>query len=143
VFILRERKGQDGAVVVVSKGEGRARTGRKPFSMDDLGLDNLRLAYERTTLAWVRTSLALIGFGFTIDKFFEAESRKAGAAQYWQPHLIGITMIAFGLISLVLFLYELREFRKRYPQVPWSFAGLMAALIGVLGIMALVSAILG
>jgi len=110
--------------------------------MDEFALDNLRLAYERTSLAWVRTSLALIGFGFTIDKFFEVESRKA-AAQSWQPHLIGITMIAFGLIALLLFVYELRQFRKRYPQVPWSVAGFAAALIGILGIMALVSAVLG
>jgi putative membrane protein len=111
--------------------------------MDDPSIDSLRLAYERTALAWVRTSLALIGFGFTIDKFFEVESRKAGAGVDWQPHVIGITMIAFGLIALLLFVCELGQFRKRYPRVPWSVAGVVAGLIGILGIMALISAILG
>lgn len=108
--------------------------------MDDAALDNLRLAYERTTLAWVRTSLALIGFGFTIDKLFEVQSRKAGET-FVAPHVIGITMIAFGLIALLLFVYELRQFYKRYPQMPRSIAGFAAALIAILGIMALVFAI--
>jgi len=30
-----------------------------------------RLALERTAMAWIRTSIALIGFGFTIVHFFE------------------------------------------------------------------------
>ena len=36
------------------------------------------LATERTLMAWVRTSLSMISFGFTIVKFFEylAEERK-------------------------------------------------------------------
>ena len=30
-----------------------------------------RLALERTLMAWVRTAVALIGFGFVIVQFFE------------------------------------------------------------------------
>jgi putative membrane protein len=108
--------------------------------MDQAALDNLRLAYERTTLAWVRTSLSLIGFGFTIDKLFESQPRKA-AGTFLQPHVIGITMIAFGLFALLLFVYEVRQFHKKYPQMPRSIAGFVAVLIGILGIMALVFAI--
>jgi putative membrane protein len=108
--------------------------------MDDAALDGLRLAYERTTLAWVRTSLTLITFGFSIDKFFEAQSRKAGQGGF-QPQVIGITMIAFGLVALLLFVFEVRQFRKKYPQVPPSIAGFAAVMIAILGIMALVFAI--
>ncbi|MBV8066688.1 MAG: DUF202 domain-containing protein [Candidatus Eremiobacteraeota bacterium] len=109
--------------------------------MDELGLENLRLSYERTALAWVRTALALIGFGFTIDKLFEAHSRGQAAGRFVSPQVIGITMIAFGLIALGLFVYELRQFHKKYPQMPRSIAGFVAALIGILGVMALVFAI--
>jgi uncharacterized membrane protein YidH (DUF202 family) len=109
--------------------------------MDDAGLEALRLGYERTALAWVRTALALIGFGFTIDKLFEAQPRGVGLGKRVEPQVVGVTMIAFGLIALVLFVIELRRFHKQYPEMPRSIAGFLAALIGILGIMALVFAI--
>jgi putative membrane protein len=36
---------------------------------DILALDRTRMAAERTLMAWVRTALSMIGFGFTIYKF--------------------------------------------------------------------------
>ncbi len=109
--------------------------------ISDPTVDNLRLAYERTTLAWTSTSLALIGFGFTIDKFFEASPKRVATAFGLGPHSIGITMIGFGLLALLLSTYEMRQFRKAYPQAPRSMAGFVAGLIGVLGIMTLIAAV--
>lgn len=113
------------------------------MSLSEETLDNLRLAYERTALAWMRTSLALIGFGFTIDKFFEGLTSRARGPFVLSPHFIGTTMIAFGLIALVLFGIELRHFRKRYPSVSRSMAGFVAAMVAVLGVLALLAALLG
>lgn len=107
----------------------------------DLNVDNLRLAYERTALAWTRTSLALIGFGFTIDKFFEGVRPRTGTVFPVNPQSVGITMIGFGLLSLALAVYELRSFRKSYPQAPRSSAGFVAGMIAILGFMALAAAI--
>lgn len=109
--------------------------------MLDPGLENVRLAYERTALAWVRTALALIGFGFTIDKLFESQPRP-GTGRLVEPQIIGVTMIAFGLLALILFVFELRRFHKQYPQMPRSIAGFVALLIGILGVMALTFAII-
>ena len=40
--------------------------------VDMLALDRNKLAAERTLMAWVRTSLSMISFGFTIYKFLQA-----------------------------------------------------------------------
>src|SRR5207344_2174794 len=49
-----------------------------------------RLALERTLLAWVRTAAALIGFGFTIFHFFEAQQvlarRRSSAEPAYGTH---------------------------------------------------------
>ncbi|MGA8533391.1 MAG: DUF202 domain-containing protein [Candidatus Tumulicola sp.] len=110
-------------------------------AVPDPVFDNLRLAYERTALAWTRTSLALIGFGFTIDKFFEGVQGRSSSTFAINPRSLGITMIGFGLLSLALSLFELREFRKAYPEAPRSMAGFVAAMIAILGIMALLAAV--
>lgn len=97
----------------------------------DPTMDNLRLAYERTTLAWTRTALSFIGFGFTIDKFLENHGGRR----------VGLTMIAIGLLSMLLFVFEVRRFHKAHPEMPRSLSGFVAAMVGVLGIVALVVAI--
>lgn len=91
-------------------------------------------------LAWTRTSLALIGFGFTIDKFFESLPKRAPSTFPFNPQSFGVIMIGFGLLTLGLAVYELRQFRKSHPDVPPSTAGFVAAMIGVLGVIALIAA---
>ena len=41
---------------------------------DILALERTRLAAERSLMAWVRTALSMISFGFTIYKFMQASS---------------------------------------------------------------------
>jgi putative membrane protein len=43
----------------------------RPTSDSHFAWLRTRLALERTLMSWVRTSVALIGFGFTIVQFFE------------------------------------------------------------------------
>jgi putative membrane protein len=66
------------------------------------------LANQRTFLSWVRTSIALIGLGFAIERFSillqqfrliadpETTSNAASATAYEYSALIGIGMIAVG-----------------------------------------------
>jgi putative membrane protein len=64
-----------------------------------------RLALERTMMAWVRTAVALIGFGFTIVQFFERLSGLEGvaaAARPFAPRYVGLALIGTGVLVLAI-----------------------------------------
>lgn len=118
----------------------------KPNATTRLAADRTRLAYERTLMAWVRTAISLISFGFTIYKFFQIElagkpDRAISATAF------SLLMIIIGLISLVMATLEHRRdlngLRVEYPYLPGSvsLARILAALVSVLGIMALIAVI--
>ncbi len=70
-----------------------------------------RMAVERTILAWVRTAVALIGFGFTIVQFFERMTNMQGSTEAVFPHApryLGLALIFCGIASLVIALWEYR-----------------------------------
>jgi len=68
-----------------------------------------RMAAERTLMAWVRTCVSLIGFGFTIFQFFARLSTMATVAPAAEPHLaryISLALIGAGTIGLCISLFE-------------------------------------
>ena len=114
-----------------------------------MAADRTRLAYERTMMAWVRTATSLISFGFTIYKFFELELRgKAAVAEggHIGPRAFALVMIVTGLVALVLAGIQHRESMRAlaaaYGRQPRSVAGLVAALIAFLGVLAVTGVLL-
>ncbi len=111
-----------------------------------LSCDRTYQAIERTQLAWVRTGLALITFGFGIAKFFQYLHEQAGErAPYFGGFTVGMIMIGVGLVGLILANVQHRRavkaLREECPSLPTSVAGAMAVLIMVLGILAFVGAL--
>ena len=107
-----------------------------------LAFDRTWVAYERTMLAWVRTATSLITFGFSVYKFFEIvreedphRSHLIGARQF------GLLLVCIGLASLALATVEYRQnirmLDAQYQGRPRSLAVIVAALISILGIVAL------
>lgn len=110
-------------------------------------------AHERTLLAWVRTATSLITFGFSIQQFFRIA--RAGAPpdeRLIGPQEFGFLMMVIGLAALALSVLQNRadvgSLRARYPAVgaddmiPRSRARILAALVALLGIIAVISMIL-
>ena len=118
-----------------------------PNTATVLAIERTRVAYERTMMAWVRTGTSLITFGFSVYKFFQLGSPAQAAAR----SLIGtrgfaLGLLVLGLLSLVLGTVEhardLRSLRKLHPDMPRSLSGLVAIVMGSLGLVALVAVLL-
>jgi putative membrane protein len=73
-----------------------------------IGEPRIYLAAERTFLAWVRTALALMGFGFVIARF-ALFMRELAAVQGGRPQAyptfspaLGFVMVCLGVIVIVV-----------------------------------------
>lgn len=110
-----------------------------------LAVDRTRFAAERTLMSWIRTSFSMISFGFTIIKFFEFlkdnPQFNSNSQQSGSLHL-GLFLILLGLLSLIPGMIEHRKTLSelsRYDGKPtWSYAFIMAVLVGLIGLYALV-----
>jgi len=115
----------------------------KELSSTQLSLERTILSHERTMMSWVRTSTSLITFGFTIYKFFQLELQNRPPLQgAIGPRQFAVLMISIGLFSLMIATIQYRVYRtglrRRYPGTPpVSLVGVVAALISLLGLVAL------
>jgi inner membrane protein YidH len=71
-----------------------------------------RMSIERTLMSWVRTSTALIAFGFTIFEFLYRFNKTPGveAPEYPRaPWFLGLGLIGTGIVGLIIALWEYRS----------------------------------
>lgn len=117
---------------------------KKPAA--DGATPNDYFASERTLLAWVRTGLAMMGFGFVVARFGlflrEMAAARGGDAQHALLHSLwfGVALILFGVVVTLgaavghwktikrLDRGELLEFK------PLSLAIITAVVLAVLGL---------
>lgn len=98
---------------------------RKPAPDDSSKVDiNLLLANERTLLAWVRTSLALIGGGVAVAFVFD--NRALGA-------IAGLGAIGFGgLLSIIGYVrYQTADRAIREGKLPSTGVSSLLVVIAV------------
>jgi putative membrane protein len=109
-----------------------------------------RLASERTLMAATRTSLSLIGFGFTIYTFFESFRKAvgyAGAVRENSPRRMGLTLVSLGVFVLIAFAMRHWLFLKKLEKesdhhFPWSMSLTAAGGLAVTGIVVFISIVL-
>jgi putative membrane protein len=104
------------------------------------------MAAERTFLAWIRTGIALMGFGFVVARFGLFLRELASSSEPIQPHHagfslpVGILLIAIGIVVNVIAAIRHRRyvraidagcFRQSFGSAfAFSIAGLLT-LIGL------------
>jgi len=110
------------------------KTNKTTRSSDELALDRTVFAAERTLLAWLRTALSMIGFGFTAYVFLRS-LKVAGYSEH-RPRNFALTLIGLGTVSLLVAVIQHVAYVKcvqgsgsRWSMV--TIAGILVALIGV------------
>jgi putative membrane protein len=68
----------------------------------DLGTLRTVMAADRTLMAWVRTSLSMLSFGFTIYKFLETAAQQGHLARQDSPQRVGLFLAGMGTASMIL-----------------------------------------
>src|ERR1700722_15412981 len=79
----------------------------------DLALQRTIIAAERTLMAWIRNALSMIGFCFSIYKFFQYQAEKIAAGNIRRPNAprnLGLSLIALGTLALVAATWQHRKF---------------------------------
>jgi putative membrane protein len=107
--------------------------------VDMLALDRNKLAAERTLMAWLRTCLSMISFGFTIYKFLQVvdEQSSVPVLRPNAPRNVGLILTGLGTFILVVACIQhwsyVKNLRSDKPYKPWDLSFIVACLIAILG----------
>jgi putative membrane protein len=105
----------------------------------------VRFAAERTLLAWIRTGLALMGFGFVVARFglFLREIAVVGEAtpihSYGASLWIGTALVVLVILVTLLAASEHRRILlslnrgQNYMAPRWSLGLVVSVILAVLG----------
>ena len=95
------------------------------------------MAADRTLMAWVRTSLSMISFGFSIPKFFQYLHDTGAGGNPNAPRNLGLTLTGLGILGVVTGLADHQRILRGLGATSWRhrwsmtvFAALAIALIG-------------
>jgi putative membrane protein len=106
----------------------------------NLALRRTQIAADRTLMAWIRTALSMIGFGFSIYKFFQymPEEIASGSVRRPQaPRNFGLSLIALGTVALATAAWQhwrlLNEIGGNKRRHPWSLSFAVAMIVILIG----------
>ena len=119
---------------------------------NELAKERNRAAAERTLMAWIRTCLSLISFGFGLDKIIGAINRSTlgdSSNVDSSVRLLAMGFILTGILAMAAATHQHRKDLRRirrddflYSEEP-SIATATAAALIVIGAMALMILLLG
>jgi putative membrane protein len=113
-----------------------------------LALQRSFLATERTLMAWIRTAISMIGFGFTLAELFRSLARsnviiRGPAGNVWTAEGVGMILISLGTLSLMVAVFdhrrEIKQLREAGLPRRFSLTMTVASVLSILGVMALVA----
>ena len=102
----------------------------KPTNINtELAIERTHAAEDRTMMAWVRTALALIGFGIGI---FEFSQKTGGETIFKSSKLVGLLLIILGIASVFMAIKENKINHQRLlnPDFNYEWKTSLAIKVG-------------
>jgi putative membrane protein len=113
----------------------------------DLAFQRSNMASDRTLMAVMRTSVSLIGFGFTLYKFFEYMREQPGFDKMttFGPRNLGLVMVLLGAVMLALstwqhiaYVYKISKLSGHEFPISASMVGsIIMMIIGFFAVMSI------
>jgi putative membrane protein len=113
-------------------------------NMTYMAVERTVMGADRSMMAWLRTGLSLISFGFTIYKFLEYQrDQLIEAGKEFQgvssPKVTGLILIGMGIMCLVFGIIEylsiVTEYRKKYMITRPAYSLIVSVLIALTGVL--------
>jgi len=129
-----------------------AKISTKTNLTNELARERSRQAADRTLMAWIRTTLSLIGFGFAIANF-RAVLLNAGLVSNPREHAnvalaFGLSFISLGVLGLLAAVIQHWNILQHLKQNDFEYTGfrplvfIMAVLLIIIGLFAFMAVIL-
>lgn len=124
---------------------------KEPPDATSMAVARTVMAADRSLMAWVRTGLSLISFGFTIYKFLDYSREQLITAGknlkgMSSPKLVGLFMVAMGIISLIFGIIEniqtIKMLKGNYGIKRTRYALTMAGMLTLFGVFLFLAIIL-
>ena len=75
--------------------------------LETLALVRTKFASERSLMAWMRTSVSLFTFGFSITKFIDYLGQSQEATQFSEGiYRLGFALVCLGILGLMIAVVE-------------------------------------
>lgn len=105
-----------------------------PDTSTELARERTRAAADRTLMAWIRTALSLISFGFGVGKVFDLLA-EAFPEKHLDPLraslVVAISLVTLGVLSLLGAIIQYWQMLKRLEQGAFTYKAHGALTVGV------------
>jgi putative membrane protein len=106
----------------------------------ELAKERNRAAADRTLLAWIRTSLALIAFGFGIDRIVAVVRAGSHESATGLTQTVAVLFMALGIYAIASASYEYRRQLQMLAQKGYRYSPRKSNTLRIAVILALVGA---
>jgi putative membrane protein len=96
------------------------------------------MANERTFLAWIRTSIAIMAFGFVVEKFslFVKQfayylGKEAAPPPQGYSSMIGIVLVGLGVVMSVLAFIRYKKVERQIDDDSYQPSAILSVLLAL------------